>query len=228
MPKDVIKVLTYIYNGKLKLFSEEDYNHFKVIAAQLQLKTLPDNQPEDQKPKFQVNLTDLPPEILLKIFSHVPTTDLVKKVSLVSKQCKALIKNPRVHINVSLYLAHYSFGFLEFIKKSIFMKELRVKTSSLKGLKTEERSFQKETRVSTYYVSFKGEFLLLMEQHKHLEVLLIDDEEMLRISSGKIDLSYICFACLSLLFNMHFDHDALFTKFGNFAIFSILCSQFLI
>ena len=53
------------------------------------------------------------------------------------------------------------------------------------GSITAKRTFQKDTREATYYFRQHGELPLHLKDHKHLEVLLLDNVDMLRISSGK-------------------------------------------
>jgi len=49
------------------------------------------------KPKPNKNINDLPLEIILKILSYLPTSDLLLNVACVSKSFNKLTHNPGVH-----------------------------------------------------------------------------------------------------------------------------------
>jgi hypothetical protein len=65
------------------------------------------------------------------------------------------------------------------------MKELRIDASILIGSITAKRTFQKDTDEATFYFAHNYELPLHLKDHKHLEVLLLDNEDMLRVSSCK-------------------------------------------
>jgi hypothetical protein len=183
----VRKALTFIYEGEVKCSSERECDDFEDVAYALQLKISKTKEHHQQKPDPEPIITELPLpiEIQMKIFSYLPTPDLLKNVSLVSKPFRDLVKEPKVHINVSLKLTHFSFELIRFLERAIFMKELRIDASILMGSITAKRTFQKDTREATYYFGHNCELPLHLKDHKHLEVLLLDNEDMLRVSSCK-------------------------------------------
>jgi hypothetical protein len=144
----VRKALTFIYEGEVKCSSERECDDFEDVAYALQLKISKTKEHHQQKPDPEPIITELPLpiEIQMKIFSYLPTPDLLRNVSLVSKPFRDLAKEPKVHINVSLKLTHFSFELIRFLKRAIFMKELRINASILMGSITAKRTFQKDTR----------------------------------------------------------------------------------
>ena len=55
-----------------------------------------------QKPKKSATVTQLPPELLVNIFSFLPTTSILQNIALVSKQFNNVTKLQSVHKVVSL------------------------------------------------------------------------------------------------------------------------------
>ena len=78
----------------------------------------------------QPQLTDLPTEILLRILSHVPTSDLLLNVSVVSKQFSALVRDPDAHIAVTFNNAGSAAKVAEFFRNKTKIKEIYLTAGS--------------------------------------------------------------------------------------------------
>ena len=81
-----------------------------------------------KKPRISNTITSLPPEVLCKIISFLPTLDLLKKVALVSKQFNHLTQMPSVYKSVHLYSC--SSDVAQFLKQAKFMTELQFHSKS--------------------------------------------------------------------------------------------------
>ena len=86
---------------------------------------------EQETSSKSLQILDLPPEIVFKIFSLISTQDLLLNVALVSKSFHAIVKNPLVHRTV-MFSPYCSGGFhkvqaLKFLRKCVLMKELIIK-----------------------------------------------------------------------------------------------------
>jgi len=68
----------------------------------------------------------LPPEILTRILSHLPTSDLLQNVALVSSYFNQLANSPKVHLNVSFSEISDETGAINFLQKAILIKELQI------------------------------------------------------------------------------------------------------
>jgi hypothetical protein len=82
----------------------------------------------------------LPDELLVKIFRQLSTSDLLKRVALVSTEFYRLTKSPLVHLNVDLKLTNFDEEQREkiagFLDKAVNMRQLVVTTLDLGPLKT--------------------------------------------------------------------------------------------
>ena len=108
-------VIEFIYKGRLRICSQNYHPRFQEIAEQLSLTVLTSkkgkrssNQNTEPLAKKQrisslcspLNIGALPPEVLSKILSWLPTNDLLENAALVSKQFHDLTKTPFAHIKV--------------------------------------------------------------------------------------------------------------------------------
>jgi hypothetical protein len=113
---DVIKhILEFVYTGRTKIEESNNESKFFELAKKLKIEGLPireikatkrsdsdvDKEPPKRLKKEFTEMTDLPPELLIKILSHIPTKQLVKHVGLVSKQMNDLSKDSGVGISVT-------------------------------------------------------------------------------------------------------------------------------
>ena len=96
----MLNVLIFIYKGKIKLQGDE-FQNFLRLSKRFQLK-LQDEQDNRKKPKLSVraSINDLPPEVLTRIFSYLPTFDVLQNIGRVSKKFHDLSRHPRSHIDV--------------------------------------------------------------------------------------------------------------------------------
>ncbi len=62
------------------------------------------------------NIGHLPPEIMVKILAHLPTQELLCKVTFVSKYFHQLTKSPEVHLNVTLKPSVRGNGAVRFLR----------------------------------------------------------------------------------------------------------------
>ncbi len=102
----MLNIINFIYRGEIKL-SGDAYQRFLQLANRFQLKIEDDHHHQQKgrkKPKLsrQTNINDLPPEILTKILSLLPTFDVLRNVGRVSKWFCELSRHPRSHIKVRL------------------------------------------------------------------------------------------------------------------------------
>ena len=115
---DVIKhILEFVYTGRTKIEESNNESKFFELAEKLKIEGLPireikskkrsnsdvDKEPPKRLKKEFTEITDLPPEILIKILSHIPTKQLVRHVGLVSRQMNELSKDSGVGISVTFY-----------------------------------------------------------------------------------------------------------------------------
>ena len=91
-------ILEFVYTGKTKVPVENEPLLYE-CAEKLKLEGLPMRFNKMSVPRAE-KITDLPTEILIKIFNRCSTKDLMKNVSLVSKQMNVLSKDPSVGISV--------------------------------------------------------------------------------------------------------------------------------
>ena len=85
---------------------------------------------EVAKPRKQLRLTDLPDEVLLRILSHVSTSDLLLNVSVVSKQFSTLVRDPDAHISVTFNNAGNTAKVAKFFRNKTKIREIYLTAGS--------------------------------------------------------------------------------------------------
>ena len=122
----MLNLITFIYKGEIKLRGGA-FQKFLRLANRFQLK-LQDEQDNRKKPKLSVkaSMNDLPPEVLTKIFSYLPTFDVLRNIGRVSKKFHDLSQHPRSHINVCLNFIKMEKSLYDFLRKANLMKKLVV------------------------------------------------------------------------------------------------------
>jgi hypothetical protein len=124
-----------------------------------QLNTTSDVGEEQKKVACQI-VRELPTEILMKIFIHMSTADLLTKVARVSKRFYEIASDPRVHRVVSINL---NWNWIKFLEKSNHITELHAKRKRFVG---SGFRFAGEDRAMNF-----DEFLLAAGQHSTLRVI---------------------------------------------------------
>ena len=76
-----------------------------------------------QKPRKSAAVTQLPPEVLVNIFSFLPTTSLLKSIALVSKQFNNVTKLRSVHKVV--HLSSFASNIANFLKSATLITKLQ-------------------------------------------------------------------------------------------------------
>jgi hypothetical protein len=116
----------------------------------------------------------LPEELLVKIFRQLSTSDLLRKVALVSKEFYRLTKSPLVHLNVDLKLTNFDDEqplrkkIAGFLAKAVNIRQLVVTRPDFLDLGP-----KKQNEHSTYYC-FNNVLLHLTEEHRDLKSISID------------------------------------------------------
>ena len=77
-----------------------------------------------QKPRKSAAVTQLPPEVLVNIFSFLPTTSLLKSIALVSKQFNNVTKLQSVHKVVRL--SSFASNIANFLKSATSINKLQL------------------------------------------------------------------------------------------------------
>ena len=77
-----------------------------------------------QKPKKSATVTQLPPELLVNIFSFLPTTSILQNIALVSKQFNNVTKLQSVHKVVSL--STFASNIANFLKSATSITKLQL------------------------------------------------------------------------------------------------------
>jgi hypothetical protein len=95
-------LLEFIYKGELTV-AVNDLKRFQQIAHQFSIElNIAADEIQDESSGKQVGLLDLQPELLFKILSFLPTSELLTNVAQVSKKFNNLTLNPGVHQHVSV------------------------------------------------------------------------------------------------------------------------------
>ena len=120
-----------------------------------------------------VNLTDLPPEVLLCIFSLVSTSDLLCNVAYVCQQFYDITKNPGVHIVITMNPISqvidksYEDGAMRFLCQATLMKEFHFRRNCV--FVPQESCFSsKPCFFKTYYCD---KLISAIQNHCHLKVV---------------------------------------------------------
>ena len=92
-------ILEFVYTGQTKIPVESEPKFYE-CAKKLEPEGLPMQFNKMLIPRTD-NLADLPTEILIKIIKKIKTSDLLRNVSLVSKQMNVLSKDGSVEIRVN-------------------------------------------------------------------------------------------------------------------------------
>jgi len=93
---------------------------------------------QEKKEEASKNVLSLPPELLVKIFSHIPTYDLMQKVALVSKYFNQLTKLPGAHIDITLPEYVNVHKAAKFLENKTLIRQLKIDS------KTPQRSPQED------------------------------------------------------------------------------------
>jgi hypothetical protein len=118
---------------------------------------------EEQKKVACQTLRELPTEILMKIFIHMSTSDLLTNVARVSKRFYEIALDPRVHRVVSINMNWIISPAIKFLEKSNHITELHAKRKLFVGSGSR---FLDEYRASTIDC-----LLLAAGQHSTLRVI---------------------------------------------------------
>jgi hypothetical protein len=162
----MLNIVNFIYRGEIKLAGDA-YQRFLQLANQFQLKIEDDQQQRRKKSKLscQTNINDLPPEVLMKILSFLPTSDVLRNVGRVSKRFYELSKHPQSHINVCLSLMFADNTTSEFLRQATQMRTLSIGFSKARHV---SRTFQdKKNNVDDLNM------LLVLRDHQQLRSLEI-------------------------------------------------------
>jgi hypothetical protein len=174
-PVDMLNIVNFIYRGEIKLAGDA-YQRFLQLANRFQLKIEDDQQRRIKKPKLsrQTSITDLPPEVLTKILSFVPTFDVLRNVGRVSKRFYELSKHPQSHINVRLNLGFADNSTSDFLRQATQMRTLSIDYSTVVYVR---RTFR---NLDNGYDT--DDMLLVLRDHQQLRSLEIFE---LEISHGE-------------------------------------------
>ncbi len=134
--EEVSSVVEFIYNGEITVQSTFAERFFE-IARNLSLKiseTVTKSQHsshhQGKKEEASKNVLSLPPELLVNIFSHIPTYDLMQKVVLVSKYFNQLTKLPGAHIDVILKEYVNKNGAGKFLENKTLIRQLKIESTT--------------------------------------------------------------------------------------------------
>jgi hypothetical protein len=175
-PEDMLNIVNFIYKGEIKLAGDA-YQRFLQLANRFQLKIEDDQQKRREKLKVprQTYINDLPPEVLTKILSFLPTFDVLRNVGRVSKRFYELSKHPQSHINVCLNLMFADNTTSEFLKQATQMRTLSIGFSIAGHV---NRTFQ-DWKNNAYD---PDDMLLVLRDHQQLRSL---DVYEFQVSQGE-------------------------------------------
>ena len=183
----MINLVTFIYKGEIKLEAEA-FQKFVQLADRFQLR-IQDDQDQRKKAKLEVStsINDLPPELLTKILSYLPTFDVLRNVGRVSKKFYNLSRDPESHINVRLDLIAMEKLTSDFLRRATLMRKLTVQYSMPYETHVRQMFRDREEDVEL------DDLVLALRDHQHLRSLEISAPDHVAISAGKSFLFILIF-----------------------------------
>ena len=178
--EDCRKLLQLIYLGKTTL-NKSDSAHFqKDVIEKYKIEEILDEsssskaaenddtkEGSDKEENVGAKFDDLPPEIMMKIFSHLRTQDLLVNVAPVSKYFYELVKDPEAHIKVWLP-ANVDIGAAAgFLRTATKIQELRIFTYEATQLDLKTKPFSEEVELQI----FCDQLLIAVSRHSNLKVV---------------------------------------------------------
>lgn len=172
------KLLQLIYLGKTTVKKSESSRFVKDVAKKYNIRGVLSESSDsdddgadggssagDENPGPK--LDDMPPEIMMKILSHLRTQDLLVNVALVSKYFYHLVKDPQAHAKVWLP-ANVDLGAAaEFLKTATKIQELRIFTYEANQLELKTKPFSEEIEPQL----FCDQLLIAVSKHPNLKVV---------------------------------------------------------
>ena len=189
------KLLQLIYLGKTTVNKSDSAHFLKDVAEKYKIEGILDEssssvlenkdtiEGSDKEENPTPKLDDLPPEIMMKIFSHLRTQDLLVNVAPVSKYFYELVRDPEAHIKVWLPVNVDLGAASEFLRTATKIQELRIFTHEATRLELRTRPFSDEIEPQL----FCDPLLIAVSRHSNLKVVDIDGLH----ATGKKQISYL-------------------------------------
>ncbi len=133
-------------------------------------------------------LEDLPKEILIRIFSYLPTIDLLRNVAPVCKRFLGLSNDRDAHLVVRLHCDVKTMEAVEFLKKATNIEQLHIGFPSFRSIQMKTRKIQMQWHVDRK-IKFCDQLLLAVAGHPKVRVIHIVDECMSLTMMGFVNLS---------------------------------------
>ena len=166
-------LLEFIYKGELTV-AASDLKRFQQIAHQFSIElNIAADEIQDESSGKQVGLLDLQPELLFKILSFLPTSELLTNVAQVSKKFNNLTLNPGVHQHVSVNVSK-----IESKKSTIYIVEGRINDKFSNAIEfLNWAAFTKSLSITclSSVHSTCDEYLYAIANHKYLKSIFIDN-----------------------------------------------------
>jgi len=179
---EILLLMEYIYSGQVSL-KKENITPFFALGRRVEIKGLPDEKEfvKNIKEQFKDGFTVeeqlkenciFSQEVLINIFSYIPTQDLLINVAKTSKLFHCLTKDPEVHLRVELRYNVDQAAACQFLTSTTRIQELVI--SGEMGYKLALRSNMSTVSGNLLSVNFCDDILTAVANHNNLRVVTIN------------------------------------------------------